>query len=59
MQLLSKIQDIRDAVRIQRKEGKTIGFVPTMGALHKGHADLIRRAVEKCDFVVVDRKSVV
>ena len=36
-----------------RKEGKKIGFVPTMGALHPGHASLIECATRECDYVVV------
>ena len=36
-----------------RREGKTIGFVPTMGALHEGHLGLVRRSVSACDVTVV------
>ena len=36
-----------------RAQGKKIGFVPTMGFLHEGHASLIRIARSQCDFLVV------
>lgn len=36
-----------------REQGKCIGLVPTMGALHPGHASLVEKAVEECDLVVV------
>ncbi|MEI6059839.1 MAG: pantoate--beta-alanine ligase [Bacteroidota bacterium] len=53
MQLTHTISETREIIEKQLSEGKTIGFVPTMGALHDGHLALIRQAVAENDFVVV------
>lgn len=51
--LTHTISETQTAIQHQISEGKTIGFVPTMGALHEGHITLIRRAALENDFVVV------
>lgn len=53
MELIQTIQELRAKLDVFRGEGKTIGLVPTMGALHAGHASLVKRAVFENDVVVV------
>ena len=51
--VVKTIKEVREAVKAARGEGKTVGFVPTMGFLHEGHKSLIVRAAAENDFVVV------
>jgi len=49
----STIAQLRQRIKEVRQAGKTIGFVPTMGYLHDGHASLVKAAREQADFVVM------
>ena len=53
MQIVHTQKEVRDAVRQWRREGLTVGLVPTMGYLHEGHQSLIAKSVEQNDRTVV------
>lgn len=53
MKVFKKIVDLQNALFEERKQGKEIGLVPTMGALHEGHASLVRRSVGENGVTVV------
>ncbi len=53
MKVVNTINEVRETVKAWRKQGLTVGLVPTMGYLHEGHASLIARASKENDRVVV------
>src|SRR6202035_6003119 len=53
MKVVRTVAELRSVLEPGRREGLTIGLVPTMGALHEGHLSLVRRARSECDLVVV------
>jgi pantoate--beta-alanine ligase len=53
MQHIETIAEMKAACRRVRRDGKTLGFVPTMGALHEGHFSLVRASKARCDVTTV------
>ncbi|MDE3245319.1 MAG: pantoate--beta-alanine ligase, partial [Acidobacteriota bacterium] len=53
MRVVHNVAELRIAVKAMREEGLRVGFVPTMGFLHEGHASLIRQSKSRCDATVV------
>ncbi|MDY2960632.1 MAG: pantoate--beta-alanine ligase [Hornefia sp.] len=53
MKTAKTVEEVRNLVKHCKAEGKSIGLVPTMGFLHKGHGSLIKKAREENDFVIV------
>ncbi|MBO7456218.1 MAG: pantoate--beta-alanine ligase, partial [Paludibacteraceae bacterium] len=53
MQIITNKNELQAVIRACKQKGKTIGLVPTMGALHAGHASLVKRAVSENDVCFV------
>jgi pantoate--beta-alanine ligase len=53
MRMVRTVRELREALASERRAGRSIGLVPTMGSFHEGHLSLVRRAREACDVVVV------
>jgi pantoate--beta-alanine ligase len=53
MRLIKSISQAKRIIAAQKKKGKRIGLVPTMGYLHEGHLSLVRIARRRCDYLVV------
>jgi pantoate--beta-alanine ligase len=53
MRVIETISDMKAVIRSQKRAGKSIGFVPTMGYLHEGHLALAKRSIQENEFTVM------
>lgn len=53
VQCVHTVKELRDFIKLQKANGKSVGLVPTMGALHQGHATLIAQSAKENDITVV------
>lgn len=53
MNIISTAREMKKYINAYKKQGKTIGFVPTMGFLHEGHLSLVDKSVNQCDITVM------
>jgi len=53
MQVFKEKTILKAAIEAEKSKGKTIGLVPTMGALHQGHLSLVKQALQTCEQVII------
>lgn len=58
MQVFHKIVELQNTLFDDRKKGRSVGLVPTMGALHDGHASLVKKSVKENNITVVSVLSI-